>query len=80
MKATGIIRKMDDLGRIVIPMEIRRTMNIKTGEPIEIFVDEGGLILRKYAISCVICGCREKEQLVKINGVAVCKHCINKLR
>lgn len=49
MKATGIIRHIDDLGRVVIPMELRRTLGIRTGDPIEIFTDDGGLIvMRKY--------------------------------
>lgn len=52
MKAVGIIRNLDTLGRIVIPMELRRTMNIATGDPIEIFTDnEGHIILRKYQIN-----------------------------
>ncbi len=51
MKATGIIRKVDDLGRIVIPKEIRRTMRIKDGDPLEIYTDkDGGVIFRKYSM------------------------------
>ena len=50
MKATGIVRRIDDLGRVVIPKEIRRTMRIREGDPLEIFTDrEGGVILRKYS-------------------------------
>ena len=50
MKATGIVRRIDDLGRVVIPKEIRRTMRIREGEPLEIFVDrEGEVILKKYS-------------------------------
>lgn len=50
MKATGIVRRIDELGRIVIPIEIRRTMNIREGDPLEIFVDhEGEVILKKYS-------------------------------
>ena len=49
MKATGIVRRLDDLGRIVIPKEIRRTMKIKEGDPLEIFMDEdGGVVFKKY--------------------------------
>lgn len=48
MKATGIVRRMDDLGRIVIPKEVRRTMNIREGDPIEIYLDNGGILLKKY--------------------------------
>ena len=51
MKATGIVRRIDDLGRVVIPKEIRRTMRIREGEPLEIFTDkEGGVIFRKYSL------------------------------
>lgn len=50
MKATGIVRRIDDLGRVVIPKEIRRSMRIREGDPLEIFVDrEGGIILKKYS-------------------------------
>ncbi len=50
MKATGIVRRIDELGRVVIPMEIRRTMKIREGDPLEIFTDtDGELILRKYS-------------------------------
>ena len=50
MKATGIVRRIDDLGRVVIPKEIRRTMRIREGDPLEIFTDrEGGVIFRKYS-------------------------------
>ena len=50
MKATGIVRRIDDLGRVVIPKEIRRTMRIREGDPLEIFTDrEGEVILKKYS-------------------------------
>ena len=50
MKATGIVRRIDDLGRIVIPLEIRRTMNIKYNDPLEIFVsNDGDIVFRKYS-------------------------------
>ena len=48
MKATGIVRKVDELGRIVLPIELRRTLNIKIKDPIEIFVDEDYIVLKKY--------------------------------
>lgn len=54
MKATGIIRRIDDLGRVVIPREIRRTLHIKEGDPFEIFLDnKGGVMFRKYESDCV---------------------------
>ena len=50
MKATGIIRRVDDLGRIVIPKEIRKTLKIREGDPVEIFTDnQGQVILKKYS-------------------------------
>lgn len=50
MKATGIVRRIDDLGRVVIPKEIRRTMRIREGDPLEIFVsNEGEVIFKKYS-------------------------------
>ena len=55
MKATGIVRRIDDLGRVVIPKEIRRTLRIREGDPLEIFTDrEGEVILKKYSPSSVI--------------------------
>lgn len=48
MKATGIIRRIDDLGRVVIPKEIRRNCNIREGEPLEIFLEDGGVVFKKY--------------------------------
>lgn len=48
MKATGIIRRIDDLGRVVIPREIRRTMRIKEGDPLEIFINDSGVMFKKY--------------------------------
>lgn len=49
MKATGIVRRIDDLGRVVIPKEIRRTMNIREGDPLEIFLEDGRLVFQKYS-------------------------------
>lgn len=56
MKATGIVRRIDDLGRVVIPREIRRTLRIKEGDPLEIFTGEGGVIFRKYNPTCDVKG------------------------
>ena len=57
MKATGIVRRIDDLGRIVVPKEIRRTLRIREGDPLEIFTDrEGEIILKKYGSSGVMVG------------------------
>ena len=73
MKSTGIVRKIDELGRVVIPMEIRNTMGINSRDAMEIFVDGDKIILRKYGTSCVFCGpfCRgrRRDPLPRQNGL-----------
>ena len=76
MKSTGIIRKIDDLGRIVIPKEIRRTMGIHNGDSIEIFVSDGFVMLSPCKQLCICCG--TKDQLKEVNGVHLCPDCIEK--
>lgn len=78
MKATGVVRKVDELGRIVIPIELRRNLEIKEGTPLEIFTDEEGVVLRKYQISCIFCN--SSKELKDFNGKKICEDCINKLR
>ena len=55
MKSTGVVRRVDELGRIVIPMELRRTLNIGEKDPLEIFVAEDMIILKKYTPGCIFC-------------------------
>jgi AbrB family transcriptional regulator, transcriptional pleiotropic regulator of transition state genes len=78
MKATGIVRKIDELGRIVIPMELRRTLDIKERDPIEIFVDGEKIVLVKYAPGCTFCSSPEK--LRQFKGQRVCGKCLNELK
>lgn len=77
MKATGIVRKVDELGRIVLPIELRRTLNIEVRDPIEIFVDEETILLKKYTPACIICG--ESDDLKEFKGKKICAACIEKL-
>lgn len=77
MRATGIVRKVDDLGRIVIPIELRRTMDIDLRDAVEIFVDEDRIVLKKQKEACIFCGSMEDIDTVK--GKPVCKKCINEL-
>ena len=58
MKSTGIVRKVDQLGRIVVPKELRRTLDIETGNPLEIFIEEELIIMKKYTArnACVVTG------------------------
>lgn len=74
MKSTGIVRKMDDLGRIVIPIELRRNLDIQEKDGMEIFVDNDRIILRKYEPACVFCG--GAERITGFKGKNVCKECV----
>ena len=77
MKSTGIVRKMDELGRIVLPIELRNKLDIGPKDPIEIFTDGDKIILKKYQPSCILCGSLDENVL--INEKRVCKKCIEKL-
>lgn len=79
MKDTGIVRRVDDLGRIVIPMELRRTLGINVKDPIAIFVEGDKVILMKHRDACAICGDTEAE-MVEIKGRAVCANCVTAVK
>ena len=78
MKATGIVRKLDQLGRIVIPMELRSTFDLKERDPIEIFVEGDDIILRKYHPACIFCG--DATEIVQFEGKNVCKKCLSRMK
>jgi transcriptional pleiotropic regulator of transition state genes len=78
MKSTGIVRKVDELGRIVIPKELRRTLNIEEKDGMEIFVDGANIILRKYEPACVFCG--QADDVTVHKGKNICKPCRSELR
>jgi len=78
MKATGIVRRIDDLGRVVIPKELRRVFEIKEGDPLEIFVDGNGIILRKYAPGCVLCGETDAPIAPIYPDKLICTVCVDK--
>lgn len=78
MTDTGIVRRVDDLGRIVIPMELRRTLGINVKDPISISTEGDRIILQKHRDSCAICGCEDCEHEIK--GRAVCATCIAEIR
>jgi AbrB family transcriptional regulator, transcriptional pleiotropic regulator of transition state genes len=77
MKATGIVRKVDELGRIVIPIELRRTMGIDIKDPLEIFVDGEKIILRKYEPTCIFSG--SAENLINFKGKMISKDILGEL-
>jgi looped-hinge helix DNA binding domain, AbrB family len=77
MKSTGIVRKVDDLGRIVLPKELRKILNIDEHDQLEIFVDGNSIILQKYEFSCIFCG--NSDDIIIFKGKHVCSDCINSL-
>lgn len=71
MKATGIVRRVDDLGRVVIPKEIRRNMNIREGDPLEIFIEDGGVVFKKYSLlSSFAPQAAHIQKVLSINGIS----------
>ena len=77
MKSSGIVRKMDELGRIVLPIEMRRQLNIEERDPVEISFEKDKIILRKHQESCVFCS--SKSKLVEHMGKFVCSDCLNSM-
>ena len=77
MKSTGIIRRVDELGRVVIPIEIRNQFNIVEKDPIEIYVDGSSIVLKKFEQNCIFCG--NTQDLLSYNGKLICKKCANKI-
>lgn len=77
MKSTGIIRKVDELGRVVIPIELRNQFEIYEKDPLEIFVDGSTIILKKYEPNCIFCGATKK--LISYNDKLICPKCAKKI-
>lgn len=77
MKATGIVRNLDRLGRIVIPKELRKTFSLDTGTPIEIFVADNGIFLQPYHRTCVFCG--NNTDLIQHHTQWICTACKNEI-
>ncbi|AGF56739.1 MULTISPECIES: AbrB/MazE/SpoVT family DNA-binding domain-containing protein [Clostridium] len=78
MKSTGIVRKVDELGRVVIPKETRELLSIAVGDSLEIFKDENTVILRKYAPGCTFCG--NMKSITQYKGVFICEECMENLK
>lgn len=74
MKSTGIVRKVDELGRVVIPIELRRTLDIEQKDALEIYVDADQIILKKYEPACVFCG--NAHNVETFMGKKVCRNCM----
>ncbi|MGZ9587075.1 AbrB/MazE/SpoVT family DNA-binding domain-containing protein [Paenibacillus marinisediminis] len=77
MKSTGIVRKVDELGRVVIPIELRRTLGIGEKDALEIYVDGERIMLKKYEPACIFCG--NAESVTYFKGKIVCHECISEI-
>lgn len=77
MKSTGIVRKVDELGRIVLPIELRRTLDIAEKDSLEIYVDGPTIVLRKYQPACIFC--EDAKNVISFRGKNVCTKCIKSL-
>ena len=77
MKATGIVRKVDELGRIVLPIELRRTLDIAERDPLEIYVDGSSIILNKYQPACIFCG--DSKDIISYKNKNICHTCLAEL-
>lgn len=77
MKSIGIVRKLDNLGRIVLPIELRKTLHYADNEALEIFTEGDSIVLRKYETSCIFCG--SSKNITSFKNKCVCQKCIEKL-
>ncbi|MEG1257065.1 AbrB/MazE/SpoVT family DNA-binding domain-containing protein [Clostridium sp.] len=78
MKSTGVVRKVDELGRIVIPVELRRTLDIDVKDALEIYVDGDQVILKKYEPACIFCG--DARDVINYKSKNICQKCLNELK
>lgn len=78
MKSTGIVRKVDELGRVVIPIELRRTLQIAEKDPLEIYVDGEKIILKKYEPACIFCGNADNVRIYRDKNI--CTSCLEEMR
>lgn len=77
MKSTGIVRRVDELGRVVIPIEIRNKFGIAEKDPIEIYVDGSSIVLKKFEPNCIFCG--NSKNLVEYKDKLICDKCSAKI-
>ncbi len=78
MRATGMVRKVDELGRVVIPKETRQLLSINQKDSLEIFEEEKKIILKKYSPGCIFCG--NIKNVTTFKEVAICEECIKELK
>ena len=78
MKSTGIVRKLDNLGRIVLPIELRRNLDLNEDDALEIYLDDEAIVMKKYAPACIFCG--NAKDTVIFHDKKICSECLAKLR
>ena len=78
MKSTGIVRRIDELGRVVLPVELRRTLNLEVRDPVEIFIGGDAIVLRKYDAGCLFRG--SPRELLSYRGKQIWRSCLRQLR
>ena len=78
MKSTGVVRKIDELGRIVLPSSIRNHLDINANDSMEIFTDGEKIILKKYQPACIFCG--DADEVVFFKDKRVCRNCLAQLK
>ncbi len=77
MKSTGIVRRVDELGRIVLPKELRRTLNIDDKDSLEIYVDDEAIVLKKYQPACIFCA--SADDIVTYKDKSICLNCLRNI-
>lgn len=78
MGTSGIVRRLDELGRIVLPMELRKTLDLQVRDSIEITADKGSIILKKYSPACIFCG--KDTKVADFKGKNICSKCLQELK
>ncbi|MBQ8351156.1 MAG: AbrB/MazE/SpoVT family DNA-binding domain-containing protein [Clostridia bacterium] len=78
MKSTGMVRKIDELGRIVLPIEIRNTLGIESRDSLEIFVEGDKIVLAKYQPTCLFCG--NGQNVLYFHSKMICRDCLEQLK
>ena len=80
MKTRGIVRRVDELGRIVLPKSMRTTLDIKDGDELDITLEEDRIVLKKNSPACLLCGSVEDAVLFRDSGKRICRACIDELK
>lgn len=77
MRGNGVIRRVDELGRVVIPIDMRTQLGIVEKDPLEIYIEEDSIVLKKYEQKCIFCN--NTKKLLNFDGKLICKRCINNI-